>query len=640
MPEPRPLEASCRLIEPVILELERRGVDIDELSSGLAFPVAHLRDGSRWIDWATVCEMARRVETIVPRDEAYAVGLRTLDTPAYRYVGTALRTFLNVKRAYSWSYRPTGVMSRFYTCLTTDVREVAPRVLEIDVRMKPGYPVCPFFQEVVRGHIAAVSIIMGRGAPTVTCEELPDGTRYTAELPAGPDRGWWLRRLLSLPRTTLSAAEGLLESQGAEQQRLRELEAEVRRRTEVEIRLRTQIRERERAESARADLERQLQQARRLESLGLLAGGVAHDFNNLLVVILGHADLALTRDTEMAADSVAQIIKAAEKATDITRQLLAFGRRQVLQPVALDLAEVVADMNGLLRQLFDESVDFTVHAGSKLGAVRADAAQLEQVLMNLCVNARDAMPEGGQLSIELQEVKIDVDTAKVDTWARPGRFVLLRVSDTGVGIDSENLERIFDPFFSTKSQGANSGLGLSVVIGIVSQHQGFLQVESEVGKGTSIKVYLPISETAAAPVRRVVSESPGEGGDETILLVEDEQQVRELSEEVLVNAGYRVLPVSTGEAAIRLFRERSGEIDLLLLDVVLPGCSGRDVHEAALEIRPGVAALYTSGHSPRGIHTGFMLDEGLELLQKPYGPDALLRRVRSSLDNRPSQPAR
>jgi signal transduction histidine kinase/CheY-like chemotaxis protein len=472
--------------------------------------------------------------------------------------------------------------------------------------------------------------VMGLSGAGVTHSVLPDGSLFTVQLPV--ERMGW-RRLFGVIRNRFSAAGELREAHGLTQVKLRELEAEVRRRERVEAELRAEIEERLQVEARGADLEQELQQARRLESIGLLAGGVAHDFNNLLVAILGNAELLLKRDLDAyGRECVGEISQAAERAAEITGQLLAFGRRQVLQPVPLDVVKVLEDMQGLLRRLLPESVTLDIHAQDQVGAINADRSQVEQVVMNLCVNARDAMPDGGTLAVEIEEVEIGAEYAQAHVWARAGRFVMLRVSDTGVGMSPELLGQIFDPFFTTKPEGSGTGLGLSVVLGVISQHKGFMHPYSELGIGTSMKVYLPLADVDVSPAPPREAPSATRGGDETILVVEDDPLVRSLAGRVLSEAGYSVLTASSGDEGIAVFTERAAQVDLLLLDVVLPGCSGREVHDAAVILRPNVTVLYTSGYSPRGIHTGFVLDEGLELLPKPYAPAELLRRVRCLLD--------
>ena len=631
--ESRPLEASCFLIAPLFAGLEARGVSPEKIFAGLTFPVSHLRDTSRWIDWATLCELTGRMSEHLSEADLYEMGTQSFDAPVYKYVGAAIGTFLSLEKAYVFSFGRKGLFHRYYTCFTTEVREVGPGRLDLDLRMKPGYPVNPEFQLAVFGQLAAMPKVMGLPRATVTRTTLVDGDTFHIQFPARESLLRKARRLLSIPAARLSAAAELRNAHGALQVRLRELELEVRRREEVEKELRFEIEERERTEAAKATIEKELQHARRLESIGLLAGGVAHDFNNLLMVIMGHASLALadTEEQEVTA-SLQVILDVGERAAGLTRQLLAFGRRQVLQPTPLDIRKVVLDAENLLRRMLPESVDLKMHAEHVVDRVVADPTQIEQLLTNLCINASDAMPSGGEISIELEPCVIDEDYAKTHSWARTGSFVRLRISDSGSGIPTDMVDRVFDPFFTTKADGAGTGLGLSVVFGIVTQHEGFIHVYSDVGVGTCMTVYLPTTELQAGTVVPA-ADGPVPKGEETVLVVEDEPQVRALAQRVLEGAGYNVLVAESGTSGIACFKAHHAEIDLLLLDVILPGCSGKDVHDAAVAIRPDIRVLYTSGYSPRGIHTAFVLADGLELLPKPYSPQTLLRRLRATLDS-------
>lgn len=623
---------SCFLIAPLFAGLEARGVSPEVIFAGLPFPVSHLRNTSRWVDWATLCELTDRMGEHVSEADLYEMGTQSFDTPVYKYVGAALGTFLRLEKAYGFSFGPKGLFHRYYTCFTSEVREVGPGRLELDLRMKPGYAVNPAFQLAVFAQLAAMPKVMGLPRATVARTTLVDGDTFHIQLPVRENLRHKARRLLSIPAARLSAAVELREAHGALQVRLRDLEVEVRRREEVERELRFEIEERERTEAAKAKIEKELQHARRLESIGLLAGGVAHDFNNLLMVIMGHASLALTETAEQEVTSSLQVIlDVGERAAGLTRQLLAFGRRQVLKPTPLDIRRVVLDAQSLLRRMLPESIDLKMHTQAVVDPVVADPTQIEQVLTNLCINASDAMPSGGEISIELEPCVIDEAYAKTHSWARTGSFVRLRVSDSGSGIPADMVDKVFDPFFTTKAEGAGTGLGLSVVFGIVTQHDGFIHVYSDVGVGTCITIYLPTTALKSGPVAPS-TDGPVPTGNETVLVVEDEPQVRALAQRVLEGAGYTVLTADSGTSGIACFKAHHVQVDLLLLDVILPGCSGKDVHDAAIAIRPDVRVLYTSGYSPRGIHTAFVLADGLELLPKPYSPETLLRRLRATLD--------
>ncbi len=381
-------------------------------------------------------------------------------------------------------------------------------------------------------------------------------------------------------------------------------------------------------------LEEQYRQAHKMEAVGQLAGGVAHDFNNILQTILGYANL-LQADfpgTELQREYLDEIRQGGERAATLTRQLLAFSRRQVISLEPLDLNRVTEELLKMLRRVIGANIRLEYFPGAHLGSVRGDTNMIEQILLNLAINARDAMTEGGKLTIETQNVLIDSQYCSDHTGVAPGRYALLSVTDTGAGMDQETLERVFEPFFTTKEEGKGTGLGLAMVYGVVAQHEGMIRVYSEPGKGTTFKIYLPICERKAGAVGNLV-EGPVVGGKETILLAEDDRMVRNLAVRVLEEAGYTVLAAADGAEAVRLFQREAGEVDLLILDVVMPRQGGYRAWKEIRKIRPDVPVLFTSGYSENAVHTGFILKEGLRLLQKPYLPDALLRAAREFLDN-------
>jgi GAF domain-containing protein/CheY-like chemotaxis protein len=379
----------------------------------------------------------------------------------------------------------------------------------------------------------------------------------------------------------------------------------------------------------------QLTQAQKMEAVGRLAGGIAHDFNNLLTVIMGRSDL-LRRDPT-AADSVRRgleiILKTAGTAADLTRQLLAFSRKQVLQPRVLDLNTVVASTNQMLRRLIGEDIALGTVLDPDLGRVKADPGQIEQILMNLTINARDAMPKGGQLTIETTNVELDTAYVRGHVDARPGPHVMLAVSDTGVGMTRETLARLFEPFFTTKEVGKGTGLGLSTVYGIVKQSGGCMWVYSEPGEGATFKIYLPRVQDAAEPSEATTT-PPADApcGSETILLVEDEDEVRELARELLQARGYTVLEAPDGAEALRISERHPGMIHLMLTDIVMPGMSGRELATRLTALRPGVAVLYMSGYTDNAVVHHGVLDPGAAFVQKPMAPDVLVRKVRELLD--------
>ena len=392
------------------------------------------------------------------------------------------------------------------------------------------------------------------------------------------------------------------------------------------------ITDRIQAEQEHNRLVAQLHQAQKMEAVGQLAGGVAHDFNNILQAIFGYGEIAqgYTEEDHPGRASIDGILIAAERAETLVKQLLAFSRRQVLDMKDIDLNDVISDVVRMIHRIIGEHIALDVLLGHKLGTVRADVGQISQIVTNLCVNARDAMPDGGIITIETENVRIDREYCETHAWASPGRFVLIRVTDTGCGMDEDTIAQIFEPFFSTKEKGKGSGLGLSTVYGLVRQHEGMIHVYSELGKGTTFKIYIPIVERSATSVGSAV-EGPVSGGTETILLAEDDDMVRESCRELLEHVGYSVMVASTGEEALRVIEAHADVIDLALLDVVMPGLGGRAVYDRIKERFPHMPVLFSSGYSANAIHTGFILDQGLTLIQKPYQRAELLRKIRQVL---------
>jgi signal transduction histidine kinase/CheY-like chemotaxis protein len=378
------------------------------------------------------------------------------------------------------------------------------------------------------------------------------------------------------------------------------------------------------------------QQSQRMEALGRLAGGVAHDFNNLLGVITGYGELLgrnLQDDTRLTR-YVGDILKAAERAGGLARQLLAFSRKQVLQPRVLDLNAVVADTEKLLRRLIGEDVMLVTVLEDPLGRVKADPGQIEQVLMNLAVNARDAMPRGGRLTIETANVDLDAAFVRLRPGVEPGPYVMIAVSDTGHGIKQETLGHVFEPFFTTKAAGKGTGLGLATVHGIVKQSGGHVWVYSEPEHGATFKVYLPRTRDTAPPPLTEKTEHAMPQGAETVLLVEDETGLRELVRECLEGSGYRVLEARQAGHALEIAEDYAGPIHLLVTDVVMPGMSGRELAERLALPQPGMKVLYMSGYTDDAVVLHGVLAEEMAFLQKPFTINALARKVRALLDER------
>ena len=387
----------------------------------------------------------------------------------------------------------------------------------------------------------------------------------------------------------------------------------------------------------RLNLEAQLRQVQKMDSVGQLAAGVAHDFNNILTIIQGHAGLlksAPDLDPRLM-ESARQIAIAAERAANLTRQLLMFSRKQIMQPQLLNLNEVINDLAKILRASVGEQVELKRHTSDDLPPIHADSGMMEQILVNLAVNARDAMPRGGGLTISTKFEPIDAAYASRQPEAREGNFICLTVADTGHGMDNGTLSRIFEPFFTTKEIGKGTGLGLATVYGIVKQHQGWIEVESQIGHGTTFKVFIPIA-TKAAPAPASSKSKDMPTGSETILLVEDETALRELVQEILEKRGYHVIEAATGVEALEVWKERKDEIDLLFTDMMMPdGISGRELAERILQERPELKVIYSSGYSFDVFAADSNFCDSSNFLQKPYDPETLAQIVRESLDATP-----
>jgi nitrogen-specific signal transduction histidine kinase/ActR/RegA family two-component response regulator len=387
--------------------------------------------------------------------------------------------------------------------------------------------------------------------------------------------------------------------------------------------------------TARRQLEDQVRQSQKMEAIGRLAGGIAHDFNNVLSAIQMQATLILETAPEEGdtREGIRDIMTAVERATHLTRQLLTFSRRNVKQTRDLDLGEIVSGMSKLLLRMLGEDISLESRLAPALPMVNADPGMVEQVLMNLAVNARDAMPNGGRLAVALEPVEIDADNAAIKPGMAPGRFVCLVVSDTGSGIAPENLSRIFEPFFTTKEIGRGTGLGLAIVFGIVEQHHGWIDVESKPGVGTTFRIYLPAS--TATPVRKTLVRpiTSVRGGSETILLVEDEPMVRTLTRNVLQRFGYHVIDAESAAVALEKWEDPTTHVDLLLTDLVMPGgMSGRELGNLLIARQPSLPVIYCSGYSADAVDHQLPLGRGRKFLPKPCSASDLAASVRCCLD--------
>ena len=382
-------------------------------------------------------------------------------------------------------------------------------------------------------------------------------------------------------------------------------------------------------------MEQRIRNLEKFEAIGKLAGGIAHDFNNVIAVILGSSQMGEEEATEnaMLRNRFKAIRKQAEFASDLTRQLLAFARRQVLQPSRLDLNTAIDRIDAVVHNMLGGKIEFKKTLEPMIDTIEADPSQLDQVILNLCVNAKDAMPKGGTLLLKTENVELDEEFCRLHSYGKPGSYVMLTVSDTGVGMDRATQEHIFEPFFTTKEMGEGTGLGLAMVYGIVKQHRGFIHVYSELGKGSTFRIYIPSCE-GVSELAPVLIGAPGNGSG-TILVAEDNAALRELAEEVLTARGYRVILAEDGSEAVRIFQERYREIDLALLDVVMPAMSGPEAFLQMMALRPNLPVIFTTGHAPESC--GNLDLHGKGFLQKPYSPQVLADSIQSVLTRNRSE---
>ncbi|MGQ0645433.1 MAG: response regulator [Elusimicrobiota bacterium] len=396
-------------------------------------------------------------------------------------------------------------------------------------------------------------------------------------------------------------------------------------------------RKRRQAEEALRQSEIRLLQAQKMEAVGRLAGGVAHDFNNLLTAVLGYTDLALyaLKPEDPLSKDMEEIKKCAQRAAVLTRQLLAFGRQQVLLPKVVDLNAVIQDLSKMIKRLIPENIAVVPVLAADLGRIKADRGQLEQIIVNLAANARDAMPGGGRLTIETANARLDGETSAAYPEVKEGPYVMLAVRDTGSGMDSETRKRIFEPFFTTKPAGRGAGLGLATVYGIIKQSGGHIFVDSEVGSGTAFRIYFPLVEAREEAGPRAEEAPPAVRsfrGSETVLVVEDEESVRELTRRVLAQNGYRVLDAPNAGEALLVCEKHRGPVDIMLTDIVLPRMSGRELADRLAPLHPEMRVLYMTGYTDPAVIQEEVLDHGKPLILKPFEPETLLKKMREALE--------
>ncbi|MCC6749084.1 MAG: response regulator [Deltaproteobacteria bacterium] len=615
-------EVSARALSPFFEAARRKGLDPERLANGTGYDLAQLRSLNQRISWAAFARLMANLGEVFNDEELVELGSSLLDSPYLRVLVVPARLLFSLADTYRWAFSPGGPAARLVVGPETRILEVTPGLLRIEVRMRPGYAPSRENHLVLQGVLHGLARFFGAHETEVTQRSLPDGAVFDIRIRRKTGALASLRSSWTWLRTAWSVGDELRRAHEELDERYLELQREIA--------------ERNRSEAERQRLEAQLLQAQKLEALGRLAGGVAHDFNNLLQVILGQSGLLLLElpNGHAARAGLEEIEKAAQRAAGLTRQLLAFSRQQVVEPQVLDPNEVVTELGKMLRRLVGEDVELAIVARPGVGRVKADRGQLEQVVLNLVLNARDAMPRGGKLTLETDHVVLDAAYERGHLGAALGPHVLLAVSDTGIGMDAATQTRIFEPFFTTKPKGKGTGLGLATVFGIVKQAGGSVGVYSEPGRGTTFKVYLPCTEeepTTAASLPDLFST----GGSETILVVEDDAQVRAVTREVLLRGGYRLLEAATPEAALAAARAHAGEIDLLLSDVVLPQMNGRELAELLLLERPRTKVIYMSGFTADAISGHDLLRTDAVLLQKPASPELLLRRVREALDARP-----
>ena len=633
-PSELPLEVSCQLIGAIFDLCEDLDIDADAVCAGLPYDLAHFRDPKRWIDWHTLAQLAAKLgaHTHLSNEEIGVAAGRLLDRGAMRPILALASLIVSPATHTRWFFAPQGMIHKFYRVFETSFSEHPDgRGFEWTIELTPpDYPSIPTLFWTIQGQAEALFRRLGARDAHVELSLTPRGARFVTRYETR-SLALRVRDLLGWPRRIIQAQRMIRQTNSELLDRLAALEAEVRRRERAEEQLRLQMAEAE-------ALQQQLDRSERLNSLGLVAGGVAHDFNNLLTGIMGYAELALdsTIDAEELTLYLEGITEAAERATELTRQLLTFGRQQATKTRRATLDGVVSETWQMLRRLLPAHIEAELELDpdpASAPQLLLDRGQVEQVIMNLALNARDAMPEGGRLSVRVGAVELlPADLIPNPHDLRPGRFATLEVRDTGEGIAPEDIARIFDPFFTTKPEGEGTGLGLSVVFGVVRRHEGMIEVRSELGRGTQFLVYLPeASSDALTSASEQAQRGPGPRGRAQLLLVDDDPLVRAVASRLLTNAGYAIELAADGDEALALITAAPGRFELVFSDLVMPRRSGLSLVRELRRSWPALPVLVATGYARHPEALAEIAELSVPLLRKPYVRDELLWAIHDAL---------
>jgi signal transduction histidine kinase/ActR/RegA family two-component response regulator len=621
-PVPRELigrEVSVRALLPVWNAARARGIAPERLAAGTGVPIEQLTQPRERVSWTAFARVMSNLGTVLDDDDLVSLGSSMLDSPVLRALFVSGRLLFGVPDVYRWVFGSNGPASQLFAANEGRVQRIAPDRMRLEIRMREGYAPSRENFLVLRGTLVGLSHALGAECAAVAQLELRNGVAYEIVVPARHGILGAARSLLSWIFAARSAAEELRSAHYELHERYVELQREIEARVRVE--------------ADRQRLEEQLRQSQKMEAVGRLAGGVAHDFNNLLSVILSYTALAI-EDPRLAASlrvMLEEVQKAGERASHLTGQLLTFSRQQLVQPRVLDLNRILRDMESMIRRMIGEDVTLRTLPRPDVARVKADEGHIAQVLMNLAVNARDAMPRGGQLTIETDNVELVASREVERMGLRPGDYVVLSVTDNGVGMDAPTLAHIFEPFFTTKGPGKGSGLGLSTVFGIAEQSGGAISVWSEPGKGSTFKLYLPAVDSPAE--RETFRRSTRLSGSETVLVVDDEAPVRAVIRRILKRSGYRVVEAGSATEAVRQCQMHRGAIHVLLTDVVMPETSGRELADQLKPDHSDLRVIFMTGYTNDAVVQHGLIDGERALLHKPITPDSLLRKIREALDS-------